>query len=149
MGFSPNQRSFQARGGKRPPMSEINITPFVDVMLVLLIIFMVTAPLLTSGVHVDLPETSSSPISGQDEPISITITSAGEVFLQKNPIKKADLVEKLMAITKRKQDTRIFIRGDKKVNYGTVMEVVGIISSAGFSKVAFITENPDIKSSGR
>lgn len=140
---------YKSRGGRRQPMSEINVTPFVDVVLVLLIIFMVTAPLLTSGIHVDLPQTSSSPISGQDEPISITIAANGMIYLQKNPIRKELLVPKLKAITNQKPDTRIFIRGDKNANYGAIMDVVGMISVAGFNKVAFVTENPDIKPNKR
>jgi biopolymer transport protein TolR len=126
-------------------MSEINITPFVDVMLVLLIIFMVTAPLLTAGVQVDLPETSSAPLAGQDEPLAITVMADGSIYLQKTPIKLDELVPKLQAITKAKKDTRIFVRGDKKVSYGQVMQVVGAIGAAGFSKVAFVTENPEGK----
>jgi len=141
------QQSYFGRSRKkRAPIAEINITPFVDVMLVLLIIFMVTAPLLTAGVHVDLPEASASPLSGQDEPLAVTVGADGGIYLQKNPIKFEDLTAKLEAITKAKKDTRIFVRGDKKVPYGRIMQVVGAISAAGFNKVAFVTENPQGKS---
>ncbi len=145
MGASFNQTQFGRNRRNRAPMSEINITPFVDVMLVLLIIFMVTAPLLTAGVQVDLPETSSAPLAGQDEPLAITVMADGSIYLQKTPIKLDELVPKLQAITKAKKDTRIFVRGDKKVSYGQVMQVVGAIGAAGFSKVAFVTENPEGK----
>lgn len=134
--------NFSRKRGNRAPMSEINVTPFVDVVLVLLIIFMVTAPLLTSGVHVDLPETSASPIQGQDEPITITVSSDGSIYLQNTKMKLSELTPKLDAITHQKKDTRIFVRGDKKVSYGDVMQVVGAINASGFTKVAFITENP-------
>lgn len=137
-----------ARGGrqKRQMMSDINVTPLVDVMLVLLIIFMVASPMLVAGVNVDLPETSASPVAGQDEPLAITVDAKGEIYLQDNKILQDQLIAKLTAITKEKKDTRIFVRGDKKVDYGRVMEVMGMISAAGFTKVALITqiktENP-------
>ncbi|MFV9875192.1 MAG: protein TolR [Rickettsiales endosymbiont of Dermacentor nuttalli] len=120
-------------------VAEINITPLVDVMLVLLIVFMVTSPMLVAGIKVDLPETSSSTISGQDEPISIDIDVAGNAYIQGKKIALNELEAKLKAITKAKYDTRIFIRGDKNVDYGKVMHVVGTINLAGFNKVALIT----------
>jgi len=121
-------------------MGEINVTPFVDVMLVLLIVFMVTAPLLTVGVTVDLPETTAAPLPGQDEPLSISIDQAGEVYLQDSAIALEQLGPRLQAITERNPDTRIFVRGDKVIDYGRVMAVVGAIHAAGFSKVALVTE---------
>ena len=124
------------------PMSDINVTPLVDVMLVLLIIFMVTAPLLTVGVPVDLPKTDARPITGQDEPLVISINSGGDVFLQETKIDIGDLVPRLQAITNNKPDTRIFVRGDKTVAYGRIVEVMGTVSSAGFSHVALIAELP-------
>ena len=130
------------RGNKRPAMSEINITPMVDVMLVLLIIFMVTAPLMTSGVTVDLPKTSASPVLGEDKPLAITITDKGEIYLQNTPLKLEELAPKLSAVLGEKTDTRIFVRGDKNANYGRIMQVVSTINQAGFTKVAFLTENP-------
>src|SRR6202142_1451357 len=121
-----------ARGGnrrrRRPLMSEINVTPFVDVMLVLLIVFMVTAPLLTVGVPVDLPKTRA-PALGQDkEPLSITIAKGGKIFLQKDVVAEDALVPKLQAISNNGYDQRIFVRGDKNVDYGRVMEVMGLLS---------------------
>jgi biopolymer transport protein TolR len=144
MGFTaPTGGSARSRRGRgRTPMSEINVTPMVDVMLVLLIIFMVTAPLLTVGVPVDLPKADASVISGQDEPLVVSVNSAGSVFLQEGEIDLRDLAPRLRAITQNKPDTRIFVRGDKSVNYGRVIEVMGNLNSAGFSRVALITELP-------
>jgi biopolymer transport protein TolR len=132
--------SRRGRCHRRRPMAEINVTPFVDVMLVLLIVFMVTAPLLTVGVTVDLPESASSPLPGQDEPLTVSVTREGAVFLQDSRIELSDLGPRLLAITERRPDTRIFVRGDKVIDYGRVMEVVGAIHSAGFNKVALVTE---------
>ncbi len=122
------------------PMSEINVTPFVDVMLVLLIIFMVTAPLLTVGVPVNLPKTNANTISKPDKPLVISINSAGKVFIQETEIKLDELVPKLRAITRAKPGTRIYLRGDRAVNYGRIMQVMGTVSAAGFNKVALIAE---------
>jgi biopolymer transport protein TolR len=133
----PARRSARHR---RRPMAEINVTPFVDVMLVLLIVFMVTAPLLTVGVTVDLPETASSPLPGQDEPLTVSVSRDGKVFLQDSAIDLPDLGPRLLAITERRPDARIFVRGDKVIDYGRVMEVVGAIHSAGFTRVALVTE---------
>ena len=132
----------RGRSARARPMSDINVTPLVDVMLVLLIIFMVTAPLLTVGVPVDLPKTEAKPITGQDEPLVISINNAGKVFLQETEIELGDLVPRLQAITNNKPDTRIFVRGDKAVAYGRIVEVMGTVSSAGFSHVALIAELP-------
>lgn len=136
MGMSSKRR----RGRRVEPFCEINITPMVDVMLVLLVIFMVAAPMMTSGVSVDLPKTNASPIGGQDEPLSISISSSGKIFIQKTPIELRDLREKLTLMLGEKRDTRIFIRGDKSVDYGKVMQAVGEINAAGYNKVALITE---------
>jgi biopolymer transport protein TolR len=127
------------RKNKRSVVSEINVTPLVDVMLVLLIIFMVTSPMLVSGINVDLPETNSSPISGQDEPLVVTINSKGEVFLLETMIERKNLTSKLKNVTKERKDTRIFVRGDKNVPYGEVVDVVSEIHAAGFSRVALIS----------
>ena len=124
------------------PMSEINVTPFVDVMLVLLVIFMVTAPLLTVGVKVDLPKTKAGAVSGSDEPLAITVNKEGQVFVQNTPTELSGLVPKLVAITGKNPYIRIFVRGDANVNYGRVMEVMGLINSAGFRKVALIARQP-------
>ena len=138
-GAFANGRGRSARR-RRPPMSQINVTPFVDVMLVLLVIFMITAPLLTVGVEVDLPETDSPPLSGDDEPLSITITGDGTTFLQETEVTLTDLIPKLRAITERRPDVRIFIRGDREIEYGRVMEVMGVLNTAGFNNVALVTE---------
>jgi biopolymer transport protein TolR len=131
------------RRRRRPRMSEINVTPFVDVMLVLLIVFMVTAPLLTVGVTVDLPETRSSPLPGQDEPLTVSVTRDGSVFLQESAIALEELGPRLQAITERSPDARIFVRGDRVIDYGRVMQVVGTIHAAGFTRVALVTETDE------
>tara|TARA_B100001123_G_scaffold18247_2_gene20614 strand:+ start:1083 stop:1484 length:402 start_codon:yes stop_codon:yes gene_type:complete len=124
-------------------MSEINVTPLVDVMLVLLVVFMITAPLLTVGVPVDLPKTTkASQMVGQDEPLVVSVNAKGEVWLQETKIDLEKMVPRLKAITKSKKDTRIFVRGDRAINYGRVMEVMGLINQAGFHRVALITELP-------
>ena len=138
-GAFANGRGRSARR-RRPPMSQINVTPFVDVMLVLLVIFMITAPLLTVGVEVDLPETDSPPLSGDDEPLSITIAGDGTTYLQEIEVSLTDLIPKLRAITERRPDVRIFIRGDREIEYGRVMEVMGVLNAAGFNNVALVTE---------
>ena len=122
------------------PMSEINVTPMVDVMLVLLIIFMVTAPLLTVGVQVDLPKTKASVIPGQDEPLTITVDGEGRIYLQETELELEALAPRLIAITSNNPDVRIFLRFDKTILYGRVMEVMGTVNNAGFNKVALITE---------
>jgi biopolymer transport protein TolR len=126
----------RARGTKRHLNSEINVTPLVDVMLVLLIIFMVTAPMLTVAVPVDLPKTQAKNMSSQKEPLVITVKSDGAVYLQETPVAISDVVPRLTAITGQDPEARIFVRGDQKVDYGRIMEVMGTISSAGFNKVA-------------
>ena len=123
-------------------ISDINVTPLVDVMLVLLIIFMVTAPLLTVGIPVNLPQTKAEPLSNPDEPIVVTITDKGEVYLQETTIADEALVPRLEAITENKPDTKIFVRGDKKIDYGRVMQVMGLIKSAGFTQVALVVDLP-------
>lgn len=122
------------------PMSEINVTPMVDVMLVLLIIFMVTAPLLTVGVQVDLPKTKASIIRGEDEPLAITVKADGQLYLQETEIELNGLLPRLTAITGNNPEVRIFVRGDSSVNYGRVMEVMGTINAAGYRKVALVTQ---------
>lgn len=130
------------KGGRQRhrPMADINVTPMVDVMLVLLVIFMVTAPLLTAGVQVDLPKSEAAPIKGDDQPLSVTVDANGDVWIQETKVTMEELVPKLQAITAQKPDTRIFIRGDKGINYGRVMEVMGTLGGAGFTKVALVTE---------
>jgi biopolymer transport protein TolR len=123
-------------------MAEINVTPMVDVMLVLLIIFMVSAPLLTVGVPLDLPQTQAKSLDQDKEPLTVSVNTKGEVFLQNSEIKVDELVPKLQAITQARGgvDERIYVRGDKKVDYGTVMRVMGRLSAAGFRRVALVTE---------
>jgi biopolymer transport protein TolR len=132
--------AFNLKRSENEPMSEINVTPFVDVMLVLLIIFMVTAPLLTVGVQVDLPETSADTLPEESEPLTLTINSKGEVFIQETKIEFDNLVKKILAVSNNRTDTRIYVRGDKTINYGRVLEVMGKLSGSGFTKVALISE---------
>ena len=141
MAFQTHRSSGNSRGRTRtPPMSEINVTPMVDVMLVLLIVFMVTAPLLTVGVQIDLPKTKAKILQGQDEPLAITIDAQGQVYLQDTEIDIEGLVPRLRAIADNNPDVRIFVRGDASVNYGRVMEVMGIVNAAGYKKVALVTQ---------
>ena len=128
------------RNLKSKPFSEINVTPFVDVMLVLLIIFMVTAPLLTVGVQVDLPESNADSIQSNDEPLEITILKDGTIYIQETSIQLKELVPKLTAITNNNLDTKIYVRGDAIIDYGKVMKVLGELSGSGFTKVALITK---------
>ena len=121
-------------------MSEINVTPFVDVMLVLLIVFMVTAPMLTVGVPVNLPESEADSLPDDREPLTVSINSKGEVFVQDTKVAFNELVAKLLAISKNRTDTRIYVRGDKNINYGRVMEVMGNLAGSGFTEVALISQ---------
>jgi biopolymer transport protein TolR len=132
--------SKSGRGRRRRPMAEINVTPFVDVMLVLLIVFMVTAPLLTAGVPVDLPKTHAQALGQDREPLSVTVRRDGQIFLQNTPVAEDDLVPKLTAISGNGYDQRIFVRGDKSVDYGRVMEVMALISAAGFTHIGLVTD---------
>ena len=122
------------------PMADINVTPFVDVMLVLLIVFMVTAPLLTVGVPVDLPKTKAQPLSQDREPLTVTLKRDGRIYLQNTPVSEDDLVPRLTAISANGYDQRIFVRGDKAVDYGRVMEVMALISAAGFTHIGLVTD---------
>ena len=124
----------------RNVMSEINVTPFVDVMLVLLIVFMVTAPMLTVGVPVNLPESEADSLPDDREPLTVSINSKGEVFVQDTKVAFNELVAKLLAISKNRTDTRIYVRGDKNINYGRVMEVMGNLAGSGFTKVALVSQ---------
>ena len=132
--------AFKYNRSHTKPMSEINVTPFVDVMLVLLIIFMVTAPLLTVGVPVDLPESSADSLPEDQEPLTLSINSKGEIFIQEYQVEYDKMIPKILAIAKNRTDTRIFVRGDKTINYGSVLEIMGMLSGAGFTKVALISE---------
>ena len=122
-------------------MSEINVTPFVDVMLVLLIVFMVTAPLLTVGIPVDLPKVKATALTDQKDPIEITVNLEGDVYIGESVVEIDNLIPRLNAITEQNTEARIYIRGDRIVAYGRIMEVMSIINSAGYIKVALITQN--------
>jgi biopolymer transport protein TolR len=136
--FSLNEKG-SARSRYRP-LAEINVTPMVDVMLVLLIIFMVTAPLMTSGVSVDLPKTNAQPINNDSQPLTVTIRANGDVYLQEQQVPLPDVVGKLKAIAQNNPDRRIFVRGDKDLPYGRIMELMGIITQGGFTHVALLAE---------
>ena len=139
MAITPGMGS-KRRRHRAERFSEINVTPMVDVMLVLLVIFMVAAPMMTTGVTVDLPSSKAAPVPGQDEPLTVSITADGRIYIQKTKVEPAEFEEKLKAITGQKRDTRIFVRGDKNADYGKIMQVVGAINAAGFAKVALITD---------
>tara|TARA_A100001015_G_scaffold317587_1_gene434986 strand:+ start:1332 stop:1748 length:417 start_codon:yes stop_codon:yes gene_type:complete len=128
------------RGKFKEPISEINVTPFVDVMLVLLIIFMVTAPLLTTGVKVNLPESSSKVLSDKDKTVTVTINEKKEIFIQKKKLTQNEMINKLFELKKQKKELKIYIKGDKNLNYGEIMKVMGNINKAGFKKVALVTK---------
>jgi biopolymer transport protein TolR len=143
MGGGATEGVFGRRRHRRKPvMAEINVTPMVDVMLVLLIIFMVSAPLLTVGVQIDLPQTQAKSLDQDKEPLTVTVNTKGEVYLMNSEIKIEELVPKLKAITDARggTDERIYVRGDRNVNYGTVMRVMGRLSAAGYRRVALVTE---------
>ena len=143
-------RQGRGRGrGDHIPMSEINVTPMVDVMLVLLVVFMISAPLMTVGVPVDLPKTNASQMVGQDEPLVVSVNAKGEVFLQETKIGLEQLVPRLEAITQNKKDTLIFVRGDAAIAYGKVMEVMGAVNQAEFFRVALLTQLPKGNNAGR
>jgi biopolymer transport protein TolR len=134
----------RSTGGRRHrPMGEINVTPFVDVMLVLLIVFMVTAPLLTVGGEVDLPKTKAGAINADAAPLVVSIKSDGSLYLQETVVEPEALIPRLKAISNANPDVRIFVRGDRAVSYGEVLSVMGRIQSAGFEKVALVAKLPE------
>ncbi|MBW4091396.1 MAG: protein TolR [Proteobacteria bacterium] len=128
--------------GRYRPLAEINVTPLVDVMLVLLIIFMVTAPLMTSGVSVDLPKTDAKPLNSDSTPLTVSIDAQGKIFLQNQAVELPELVAKLQAIAKGDATRRIFVRGDKDISYGLVVQVMATIAQGGFTKVALLAQPP-------
>ena len=132
------------RGKRRAPIADINMTPFIDVILVLLIIFMVAAPLLTVGVPLDLPKTSAGQINIDAKPVTISVNEKGQVYLQDAPVEPADLTTKLQGVVKQGLDERIYVRGAKTVEYGRIAEVMSLVTKAGYKRVALITE-PDNK----
>ena len=147
MGISAGPAGFS--GGRRRrrrarPMSDINVTPLVDVMLVLLIVFMVTAPLLTAGVPIDLPQTEAKPLTVDKAPITITLDPGGKIFLQDDEVALPDLVSKLTAMAENGLDERIYVRGDRAASYGAIMEVMGTINGAGFKHIGLVAlKQPD------
>jgi biopolymer transport protein TolR len=128
--------------GRYKPLAEINVTPLVDVMLVLLVIFMVTAPLMTSGVSVDLPKTDAKPLNADTQPLTVSINAQGQIYLQNEQIQLPELVSKLQTISQNDNNRRIFVRGDKDISYGLVMQVMGTITQGGFTKVALLAQPP-------
>jgi biopolymer transport protein TolR len=150
MGASLGGGGGSSRGNHRRYRSsrftEINVTPFVDVMLVLLIIFMVAAPMMTAGVSVDLPDSRAAALPGQDEPLSVSIKKDGSIYIQETAADVKSLGDKLKAIAGEKTETRIFVRADTGLDYGKVMMVVGEISRAGFTRVALVTDTADERS---
>ena len=140
MAFSMNSGRRGGRSGRYRPLSEINVTPLVDVMLVLLIIFMVTAPLMTTSVNIDLPKVAATPINQDSEPLRVQVDSQGDVYLQDDKIDLPDLVAKLQAIAPNQNDRRIFVRGDKANSYGRMLEVMATIIQGGFTKVSLLTD---------
>ena len=141
--YSGNRRSSgRAGAGRYRPMSEINVTPLVDVMLVLLVVFMVTAPLLTVGVPVELPQTQAPPINEPKEPTVITVNRDGDLYIQETKVPSEMLVDRLQAITGNNPDAVLYVRGDKEINYGRVLEVMSLVSAAGFKKVSLVAEAP-------
>lgn len=134
---------------KRAQISEINVTPMVDVMLVLLVVFMITAPLLTVGVPVDLPKTAASRVVGQDEPLVVSVAKDGQLYLQDAQLALDELIPRLVAITENRREARIFLRGDRAISYGEVMAVMGAMNQAGFNRVALLTEMPGKEAKGK
>lgn len=133
----------RSSGRKYRPLAEINVTPLVDVMLLLMIVFMVTAPLMNVGVPVDLPKTESAILNDDIEPLVVTVNDKGELFLQEMKVSAEELISKLNAITENnKEDTKIFVRGDKGLLYGKIMETMGLMSAAGYKKVTLVAEVP-------
>jgi len=158
MGASVGHDPDAGRGGRRRrrrrarPMSEINVTPFVDVMLVLLIIFMVSAPLLTVGVPVDLPETAAEALPGEsEEPLTVTLTEAGEILIQATAVPETELLERLRAISAEREGDRVFLRADGGIPYSRVVQVMGALSSGGFPNIGLVTDTdgPTFDGEGR
>ena len=129
----------RGRGRRYAPISEINVTPFVDVMLVLLIVFMVAAPLLTVGVPIDLPETEARALNSETQPITISVKENGKIFVQETEIPLDEIVAKLDAIAKSGYEERIYVRGDKSTDYGTVMKVMARVSASGYRRIGLVT----------
>jgi biopolymer transport protein TolR len=139
-GGGGGRRGGRRRGRRSGVMSEINVTPLVDVMLVLLIVFMVAAPMMTAGVPIDLPKTQANELNSQTQPITVAVTPEGSIFVGEDPVAEGDLVAKVTSLATNGTEDRIFLRGDTSANYGSVMRVMGLLSGAGFTKIGLITE---------
>lgn len=139
-GKSGGGRRRGRRGGKSAPMSEINVTPMVDVMLVLLIIFMVAAPLMTVGVPIDLPKTQAKQLNTEQKPITVSVNSEGQIYVDETQVQLASVVETVSSLAANGTEDRVYVRGDMSANYGTVMEVMGALSGAGFTKIGLLTD---------
>ncbi|GEO39223.1 biopolymer transport protein TolR [Skermanella aerolata] len=139
------------RGKRRSysQLSEINVTPFVDVMLVLLIVFMVSAPLMTVGVPVDLPKTAAPSLPADNKPLFISIDTQNRIYVQETQVELDNLVPLLRAITENNPEARVLVRGDAKIQYGTMLQVMGTISAGGFTKVGLVAELPQPKAAAR
>ncbi len=135
-----SNNSNKRRKQRYTQMSEINVTPFVDVMLVLLIVFMVTAPLLTVGIKVDLPKVEATALTDIKDPIEITVNLEGDIYIGESKVEVENIIPRLNAITEQNTEARIYVRGDRVVAYGRIMEIMAIINSAGYVKVALITQ---------
>ncbi|MBH9969872.1 MULTISPECIES: protein TolR [unclassified Commensalibacter] len=144
MGFSLEGRNRRGRG--RRLQADINVTPMVDVMLVLLIIFMVAAPMMTSGINVDLPKTAAKPVNADTKPITVTVREDGSVYLGDNVVDMNQLLEQLKVMSQNDSEHRIFVKGDQHINYGRVMEVMGRVTAGGFTHVALLAQMPDTTS---
>jgi len=144
-GGGGGRRGGRRNSGRGGPISEINVTPLVDVMLVLLIIFMVAAPMMTVGVPIDLPETQAKEMNSDTQPITISVNPAGDIFIQETPIAIDDIVPKLQAIAKTGYNERIYVRGDNAAGYGTVMKVMAKISAAGYKNIGLVTQQEKTK----
>ncbi len=143
MGSMGSPGGSRRRGARRAmrhrPVAEINVTPLVDVMLVLLIIFMVAAPMMTVGVPLDLPESSAKPLSSQTEPLTLSIRKDGSIYLQDQPVELANLVQTLLAVAENGYEERIFVRADREIDYGSIMKVMGAMNRAGFKKIGLVS----------
>jgi biopolymer transport protein TolR len=144
----PNGQGGRGRRGRSRPLAEMNVTPLVDVMLVLLIIFMVTAPLMTSGVPVDLPKATAQPLNSDSEPLTVSINAQGAIFLKDQQLELPELVTTLQALAQNDATRRVFVRGDKDLPYGRIMEVMSTITQGGFTKVALLAEAPSATPAG-
>ncbi|MBF9059275.1 protein TolR [Rhodobacterales bacterium HKCCSP123] len=148
---SGSRRRGRGRRANLRPMSEINVTPFVDVILCLLIIFMVSAPLMTVGVPIDLPDTSAEALPSDDEePLTVTLTPEGEVLIQTTPVPESDLITRLQAIAAERDTTRIFLRADGAIAYNDVMRIMGALNAGGFREIGLVTDSggPRLDGSG-